>query len=115
MKNLFLIFVIIFFTYSLNAQISFEPEEMTTSKKKIKTTESINGRITVNSDTTEIELNIGGLNYKEKIGRLRLFNDFGDCKVYSYEQEDGTLVLQIVNNLLYCVTFHTKNHRLQFK
>ena len=60
MKTTFLIFLITFFTYSVNAQISFEPKEMTTTKKKIKTTESINGRITVNSDTTEIELNIGG-------------------------------------------------------
>ena len=115
MKKLLFLLPLIFIFNSLTAQISFEPKEMKTSIKKIKTIENINGRITINSDTTEIELNIGGLNYKEKIGRLKLFNDFGDCKVYCYEQEDGTLVLQIVNNKLFCVTFHSKNQKLEFK
>ena len=115
MKNLFIVFVIMFVCFSTKAQFSLEPKEMITTKNKVKTIENVNGNIKVNSDTTEIELNIIGLNYKEKIGRLKLFNDFGECKVYCYEQEDGTLVLQIVNNLLYCVSFHAKNHKLVFK
>ena len=88
---------------------------MITVDFKIKTVENIDGNISINSDTTEIDFDINGLKYKEKIGKFSSFIDLGETKVYIYKQEDGILVLQIVNNLLYSLWFQAKNHKLQFR
>jgi hypothetical protein len=88
---------------------------MITVDFKIKTVENIDGNISINSDTTEIDFDINGLKYKEKIVKFSSFIDLGETKVYIYKQEDGILVLQIVNNLLYSLWFQAKNHKLQFR
>lgn len=114
MKNLIIFLTFFLLTYSLSAQISLDATEMITVKNKIKTVEKIEGRITVNSDTTEIEVEINEISFKEKIGDLSAFNDFGEVKVYIYNQEEGYLVLQILQDKLYMVMFGGKNGKLQF-
>ena len=114
MKNLIFVFLIIFVHYSVNAQLSLDVKEMITIKDKKKSVEKINGKIIINSDTTEIEIHINDISYKERIGEFSSINDFGECKVYIYNQEEGYLVLQILNNSHYSIWFQTKNNKLQF-
>jgi len=114
MKNLILLFLILLISYSIKAQLSLDAKEMITVKDKKKSVEKINGKIIINSDTTEIEIHINEISYKEKIGQFSDFSDFGECKVYIYDQEEGYLVFQILNNSLYSVWFQTKKNKLQF-
>jgi hypothetical protein len=114
MKKLILFLTFFLLTFSLSAQLSLDATEMITVKNKIKTVEKIEGRITVNSDTTEIEVKINEISFKERIGYLSDINDFGEVKVYIYNQEEGYLVLQILENKLIMVMFGGKNGKLQF-
>ena len=115
MKNLILFIIFFLSTYSLSAQLSLDVTMMITIKNNKKTVEKIEGRINVNSDTTEIEVEINEISFKEKIGDLSLFNDFGDVKVYIYNQEEGYLVIQIREEKLIAVTFGTESGKLQFE
>jgi hypothetical protein len=115
MKNIILVLIFTFGFITLKAQLSFEPKEMITVKNKVKTVEKIDGKITINSDTTEIEIKINSISYTEKIGELSLFNDFGEVRVYLYEQEEGYMVVQIYQDKLYSVSFQENKNKLQFK
>jgi hypothetical protein len=115
MKNLIFVFVVMFFSYSVNAQLYLDVKEMITVKDKKKTVENINGKVNINSDTSEIEIKINEITYREKIGRCSHHNDFGDCMVYIYEQEESYMVVQTFHRKLYSVSFQSKNNKLQFK
>jgi hypothetical protein len=114
MKKLILFLTFFLIISSLSAQLSLDATEMITVRNRVKTVEKIEGRITVNSDTTEIEVKINEISFKESIGYLSDINDFGEVKVYIYNQEEGYLVLQILQDKLYMVMFGGKNGKLQF-
>ena len=114
MKKLILFLTFFLLTFSLSAQLSLDATEMITVENKKKTIQKIEGKITVNTDTTQIEVKIDQISFTEKIGDFSSFNDFGEVKVYIYNQEEGYLVLQILQDKLYMVMFGGKNGKLQF-
>ncbi len=115
MKKLILFLTFFLLTFSLSAQLQFDATQMITVENKKKTIQKIEGRITVNSDTTQIEVKIDQISFTEKIGDFSSFNDFGEVKVYIYDQEEGYLVLQILEGKLIMVMFGGKGGKLEFR
>ena len=115
MKKIILFLTFFLLTFSLSAQLSLDATEMITVENKKKTIQKIEGKITVNTDTTQIEVKIDQISFTEKIGDFSSFNDFGEVKVYIYDQEEGYLVLQILENKLIMVMFGGKGGKLEFR
>jgi hypothetical protein len=115
MKKIILFLTFFLLTFSLSAQLSLDATEMITVENKKKTIQKIEGKITVNTDTTQIEVKIDQISFTEKIGDFSSFNDFGEVKVYIYNQEEGYLVLQILQDKLYMVMFGGKGGKLEFR
>ena len=108
MRCILTFFLIIFISYSVEAQTIFESSEMViTSNGKIETLK-IDHRIIINSDTTEIEIHSKNIHTKEKIhSLLTVFNEeTHDVLVYKKEN-DEILVLYTKNGIIYSILIQT--------
>jgi hypothetical protein len=103
-----LTFFLIIFSFSVKAQTIFESSEMVITSNGKYETIKIDHRISINSDTTEIEIHSKNTHSKEKINSLlTVFNEeTHDVLVYRKEN-DEILVLYTKNGVIYSILIQT--------
>ena len=124
MKKLVLILFSIFhlaFFNEAKSQLSFQASRMTTElifsiDLSDRKTEDIDAMVTVNSDTTEIEVKFKNARIKEKIGKLYRRAENGEILSLFYALDKlEKLTLHFDNNILFLVVFHNDLRKLTFE
>ena len=124
MKKLLLILFSIFLLGIFNeakSQLSFQAKKMTKepvieNTEASKQMEAIEAMVTVNCDTTEIEIKFKNATIKEKIGKLYSKFEDGDYFLLVYEQNEiDKVILHFEYNALFSVVFQTDTRRLTFE
>ncbi len=124
MKKLLLILFSFFLLAIFNeakSQLSFQANRMTNEPIFIidindRKTEKIDAMVTVNSDTTEIEVKFKNARIKEKIGKLYRRAENGEILSLFYElNKQEKLTLHFEKNILFLVVFHNDISSLTFE
>jgi hypothetical protein len=117
MKNILIIILLIFFQNNITAQIVFEFNKLTITSNGRMEVLDMKGTLNINSDTTEIIVNIASLNIHEKI--VELYSRFEDSDynilVYKLESED-IAIFHIQNKEIFSIVLQTDiENQLEFE
>jgi hypothetical protein len=117
MKNILIIILFIFFQNNITAQIVFEFNKLTITSNGRMEVLDMKGTLNINSDTTEIIVNIASLNIHEKI--VELYSRFEDSDynilVYKLESED-IAIFHIQNKEIFSIVLQTDiENQLEFE
>lgn len=118
MKALIIIFIMLFTFSFADAQHSFQATKMISDYEDDEqdTEEKVKAKITLNSDTTEIEIKFKHAKLVEEVGNLHMTHTHETYKMIIYQQKEGDWVLlHFEKDKLFAVTFQSKHKRLQFE
>jgi hypothetical protein len=116
MKKLFIILILVG-TYNLaKAQYSFEAKKMTKEYENVEIVENIDSKISIDSDTTEIQIKFKSACLKESIGTLYHRHINNEYQMDIYQQENGDhVIFHYQKKILFMVVFQSKTNNLIFE